>query len=64
MVCTVIISDLARPVSDRVFFAGEACNRHFPATVHGAYSSGLRTAGLIQAMYNEYATTQSPVISS
>ncbi|RPA81364.1 hypothetical protein BJ508DRAFT_209259 [Ascobolus immersus RN42] len=35
---------LAAPVADKVFFAGEAtCGTH-PATVHGAYISGLRAA--------------------
>lgn len=35
---------LARPVQDHVFFAGEATSRHYPATVHGAYLSGVRAA--------------------
>ncbi|MBX3055973.1 MAG: FAD-dependent oxidoreductase [Anaerolineae bacterium] len=36
---------LARPVAGRLFFAGEATNRAHPATVHGAYLSGVRAAG-------------------
>lgn len=32
---------LADPLGDTVFFAGEACMRDYPATVHGAYLSGL-----------------------
>ncbi|WP_440694319.1 FAD-dependent oxidoreductase [Clavibacter nebraskensis] len=36
---------LARPLSDRVFFAGEATSADRPGTVAGAYASGLRAAG-------------------
>ncbi|OUE09409.1 hypothetical protein CMsap09_10735 [Clavibacter michiganensis] len=36
---------LARPVDDRVFFAGEATSVDRPGTVAGAYASGLRAAG-------------------
>ncbi|MBS0350358.1 MAG: FAD-dependent oxidoreductase [Proteobacteria bacterium] len=39
---------LAAPESNRLFFAGEATHRHFPATTHGAYLSGLREAKRIQ----------------
>ena len=35
---------LARPLSERVLFAGEATNRDYPGTVHGAHLSGLRAA--------------------
>lgn len=36
--------DLAAAVDDRVYFAGEATDRHSFATVHGAYLSGIRAA--------------------
>lgn len=35
---------LAKPVGDRLFFSGEATNRDYPATVTGAYLSGIRAA--------------------
>jgi monoamine oxidase len=38
------VDALAAPVEDRLFFAGEATSRDHPATVHGAYASGLRAA--------------------
>lgn len=40
---------LAKPVGQTLFFAGEACNRDYPATVPGAYLSGLRASGVMQA---------------
>lgn len=35
---------LAAPVSNRLFFCGEATMRNYAGTVHGAYLSGLRAA--------------------
>lgn len=35
---------LARPIGKSLFFAGEATSRTYPATVHGAYLSGLRAS--------------------
>ena len=36
--------DLAAPVAERIFFAGEATSSEYPSTVHGAFLSGLREA--------------------
>lgn len=36
--------DLAAPVGDRLFFAGEAASATYPATVHGAFLSGQDAA--------------------
>ena len=35
---------LARPVEDRLFFAGEACSTDAFSTAHGAYATGVRAA--------------------
>ncbi|PSP15651.1 MAG: monoamine oxidase [Cyanobacteria bacterium QS_8_64_29] len=35
---------LSAPAGERLFFAGEATHRQYPATVHGAFLSGLRAA--------------------
>ena len=40
---------LAAPLGDRVFFAGEATHRDHPATVHGAFLSGVREARRVGA---------------
>jgi len=40
---------LAAPVADRIFFAGEATSQDHPATVHGAYLSGLNAAKAVMA---------------
>ena len=41
---------LAKPVAQRLFFAGEATIRRHYATVHGAYLSGIREADRIAAV--------------
>ncbi|GLC33360.1 hypothetical protein PLESTM_000052900 [Pleodorina starrii] len=38
---------MAAPVGGRLFFAGEATIHKYPATMHGAFLSGLREAGRI-----------------
>jgi len=35
---------LARPVEERLFFAGEATSREYFSTAHGAWESGVRAA--------------------
>ncbi|MEZ4641590.1 MAG: NAD(P)/FAD-dependent oxidoreductase [Chloroflexota bacterium] len=41
--------DLAQSVAQRLFFAGEATERSYFGTVHGAYLSGLRAAQEVMA---------------
>lgn len=41
---------MAQPVSDRLFFAGEATSSRFLATTHGAYLSGIREAKRIKQL--------------
>ena len=38
---------MAEPVEGRLFFAGEATTRQYPATMHGAFLTGLREAAAI-----------------
>jgi len=40
---------LGEPLDDRVMFAGEHCHPTHPATVHGAYLSGVEAARRLAA---------------
>ena len=39
--------NLASPIANKIFFAGEATSSLYPATVHGAYLSGLEASNQI-----------------
>jgi len=41
---------LARPVGERLLFAGEACSPHDFSTAHGAWATGLAAAESVDAM--------------
>jgi monoamine oxidase len=43
---------IAKPASNRLFFAGEATSSKHPATTHGAYLSGIREADRINNLYS------------
>lgn len=43
-------AELARPINDRLFFAGEATSTEFFATAHGAYLTGVNTADRVADM--------------
>jgi|SaaInlV_100m_DNA_2_1039680.scaffolds.fasta_scaffold15499_2 monoamine oxidase len=44
---------LAKPLGERIFFAGEATHATYPGTVHGAYLSGERAANEIVGLQTE-----------
>lgn len=46
---------LAQPVEDKLFFAGEATHKIYPATVHGAMLSGVRVAKQINSVFRKHA---------
>jgi hypothetical protein len=50
--------ELAKNVGNTLFFAGEACNRDYPATVPGAYLSGIRAAGQVQSLLTGWNVDQ------
>lgn len=53
---------MARPVGS-IHFAGEATSRNYPATVHGAYLSGLRAASDVMDSLLGGIKVTSPLIS-
>ena len=46
---------LARPVADRLWFAGEAASRHGFSTAHGAWETGRRAADAAAAAIGRFA---------
>lgn len=49
-------ADLATPIDDVLFFAGEALDPDSPSTVHGAQASGLAAAALVDEAVDAGAT--------
>tara|TARA_B100000676_G_C18086645_1_gene855624 strand:- start:30 stop:1286 length:1257 start_codon:yes stop_codon:yes gene_type:complete len=47
--------ELAKPIDDRIFFAGEATSPDFFSTCHGAYFSGIRAIDEISAVLSDKA---------
>lgn len=47
--------DLARPVGNRLFFAGEATDQKFPATTHGALLSGKRAGRAVVSQLKSFS---------
>ncbi len=50
------IDELAKPINNKLFFAGEATSKHYYGTVHGAYISGYRAAQEILELNNNTDT--------
>ncbi|CAA0815945.1 Lysine-specific histone demethylase 1 homolog 2 [Striga hermonthica] len=51
---------LAESIGGRLFFGGEATTRQYPATMHGAYLSGLREAARILRTTRQRKIDQNP----
>ena len=51
-------AQLAAPVDDRLFFAGEATSPNFFSTAHGAYMSGVAAAEAALASVRAAAATR------
>ncbi len=51
--------NFAKPIGNKIFFAGEATTWHNPATVHGAYITGLRAANRVDMVIT--GTVASPL---
>lgn len=47
--------DLARPVGNRLFFAGEATDQKFPATTHGALLNGKRAGRAVVSQLKSFS---------
>eukprot|EP00798_Chlamydomonas_sp_ICE-L_P008635 gene8635-34083_t len=52
--------NLAASVGGRLFFAGEATQRKWPATMHGAFMSGLREAANVTLAFEKEAAAPRP----
>lgn len=50
------IDELAKPIDDKLFFAGEATSKRYYGTVHGAYISGYDAAQEILELNNNMDT--------
>lgn len=50
-------AELAKPIDDRLFFAGEATSAEFQATAHGAYLTGLAAAQRVAASLDRAVPT-------
>ena len=56
---------MAESIGDRLFFAGEHTTRKYPATMHGAFFTGLREVGLAHSVkvVNQAAVQQAVALA-